>query len=207
MTTGLWRLDPRTVPEAVVIALPGGTEHSHRRGSRLQAPYLRMAEIALSVHVWGRAMGIGVWQVCYRYRGWNGDEMSPVDDGLAALEALRREWGNVPAVLLGHSMGARTALRLAGDPSVRGVVALAPWLPEGEPTSQLAGRKVVLAHGRRDRVVPVSMTIAFGEAARRSRVAPTVETIVVKGAGHALIRRPFTWDRIVRRSIGQMVGG
>jgi pimeloyl-ACP methyl ester carboxylesterase len=206
MATGLWRLDPRTVPEAVVIALPGGTEHSYRRGSRLQAPYLRMAEMATSIHLWGRARGIGVWQVRYRYRGWNGDEMSPVDDGLAALEALRREWGTVPAVLLGHSMGGRTALRLAGDPSVRGVVALAPWLPEGEPTSQLAGRRIVLAHGRRDRVVPLSTTIAFAEAAVRMRDAPSVETIVVNGAGHALLRRPVTWDRIVRRSVGRIIG-
>ncbi len=77
--------------------------------------------------------GVAVWSVRYRYRGWNGSAASPVADARAALDGVRRTHGQVPVVLLGHSMGARTALRVADDPLVRGVTALAPWLPDGEP--------------------------------------------------------------------------
>ena len=139
MDTDQWRLKARTLPEAVVIALPGGTDDSHSPVTRIQPSYLRMSAFAPTLHYWGRPQGLAVWVVRYRYRGWNGEEMSPVDDGLAALEEVRRAHGNLPVVLLGHSMGGRLALRLAGDPSVRGVVALAPWLPAGEPTAQLGG--------------------------------------------------------------------
>ena len=38
----------------------------------------------------------------------------------------------------------------AGHASVRGVVALAPWLPGPEPVEQLAGRDLVVLHGTRD---------------------------------------------------------
>ena len=45
--------------------------------------------------------------------------------------------GDLPVVLLGHSMGARTAVAVADDPNVPGVVALAPWFPPGEPVEPL----------------------------------------------------------------------
>ena len=43
----------------------------------------------------------------------------------------------MPVVVLGHSMGGRTACRVADHDLVRGVVALAPWLPPGESVADL----------------------------------------------------------------------
>jgi pimeloyl-ACP methyl ester carboxylesterase len=207
MSYGLRRMHARTLAEAVVLALPGGTQRSHSPTTRWQPSYLRMSAFARSLHAGRSGNSLAVWEVRYRYRGWNGDEMSPVDDGLAALEEVRRVHGNLPVVLVGHSMGARAALRIAGDQSVRGVVALAPWVPRGEPVSQLAGRHIVLAWGSRDRVLPRGSTVDYAERARHEHGLRSVELIVVHGDGHKLIRRPVTWDRIVRGSVGSILGG
>ncbi|MFE9225855.1 alpha/beta fold hydrolase [Streptomyces massasporeus] len=75
-----------------------------------------------------------------------------VPDTLEALEALARLAGAVPVVLVGHSMGGRAALRAAGHPQVRALLALAPWWPPGEPAQPLTGRRLVVPHGERDRI-------------------------------------------------------
>lgn len=190
-----------------MIALPGGTDHSHSPVTHLQPSYLRMSAFAPTLHYWGRPRGLEVWVVRYRYRGWNGDEMSPVDDGLAALDEVRHVHGSLPVVLLGHSMGGRLALRLAGDHSVRGVVALAPWLPLGEPTAQLAGRRAIIAHGSDDRVTSPAESIRYAERARDEHGRDVVDVVIVQGEGHSLLRRPRTWDRIVRNSVEGILGG
>ena len=95
------------------------------------------------------------WLLSYRLRGWNGGA-GPVDDARWALEQVRRELGDLPVVLLGHSMGARTAIHVADDDSVVGVVGLAPWWPADEPVEALRGKHLVGAHGqqRPHHVVP-----------------------------------------------------
>jgi alpha-beta hydrolase superfamily lysophospholipase len=60
---------------------------------------------------------------------WNGDGADKVAEARWALHRTEVELGDVPVVLVGHSMGGRTACRSADDALVRGVVALAPWLP------------------------------------------------------------------------------
>lgn len=70
--------------------------------------------------------------------GWNDPQApSPVPDARQVLARLPELVGDVPVVLLGHSMGARTAVAVADDPRVLGVVGLAPWLPEHEPVRTL----------------------------------------------------------------------
>ena len=62
----------------------------------------------------------------------------------------------MPVVLLGHSMGGRTAVAVADDPSVVGVVALAPWLPAGR-AERRPGRQAVRGGARaqrQDHLVP-----------------------------------------------------
>src|SRR5690348_3330225 len=117
---------------AVALVLPGGRANSFELAQARHLSAVRMWPIARAVHRAGQGHGLAVWLVRYRYRGWNGEDMSPVPDVRWALDEVRRRHGEVPVVLAGHSMGGRTALRLAGDASVRGVVALAPWLPDGE---------------------------------------------------------------------------
>jgi dienelactone hydrolase len=133
----------------------------------------------------------------YRYRGWNGEEMSPVADAEWGLRYIRARHGSAPIVLVGHSMGGRTALRVAGDEAVLGVVALAPWLPDGEPVDQLVGREVLLAHGNLDRITSPGASRRFAE--RAESVAKRVDYVTVRGDAHAMLLRPATWHRLVAR--------
>ena len=89
-------------------------------------------------------------------------------------------------VLVGHSMGARAALRAAGHPCVTAVAGLAPWLPPGEPVDQLAGRAILLAHGTADIVTSPADTWAYAD---RARALTTVAEIEVRGGEHAMLRR------------------
>jgi dienelactone hydrolase len=129
-----------------------------------------------------------------------------VPDARWALEAVRRELGEdagVPVVLLGHSMGARTAVAVADDPQVAGVVALAPWLPASEPTAPLAGKQLAAAHGRSDRITSSRATRAFCREAQA--VAASVEFHDMGRVGHYMFRRIPVWNAFaVSRSLAQL---
>jgi dienelactone hydrolase len=152
----------------------------------------------------GRDVGLTVMLLRYRYRGWNGEEMSPVADARWALDEARARHGDVPVLLVGHSMGGRTALRVAGHKSVRGVAALAPWLPDGEPVDQLAGRAVLIAHGNLDRVTSMRASHLFAERARG--IAARVEFTAVRGDAHAMILRAPVWHRLARDFVLRVIG-
>src|SRR3954451_3412657 len=120
-----------------------------------------MAALQRAVTPAAHAAGLSTWLLRYAVRGWNGG--APVADARWALDEVRRELGDVPVVLLGHSMGGRTAVHVADDPSVVGVVALAPWLPAGEGIAALSGTPLVAAHGRRDHLTSARATRAYVE--------------------------------------------
>jgi len=182
---------------AVVLVLHGGQSESLAPTSTAQLAALRMRPVARALHHAGRGQGLAVWTVHYRYRGWNGGQASPLADARWALAEVRRRHGDVPVVLVGHSMGARAALRAAGDPSVRAVLALAPWLPGGEPVGQLAERRVMIAHGTRDRVTSPRASRAYAERARA--VTEQVSWMAVRGDTHAMLVRYRTWQRLAVR--------
>lgn len=182
---------------AVALVLPGGRADSFEPSESRHLSAVRMRPIARALHRAGRSRGLAVALLRYRYRGWNGTEMSPVADALWALNDVRARYGTVPVVLVGHSMGARTAMRVAGDESVRGVVGLAPWLPDGEPVEQLAGREVLIAHGNLDRVTSPAASRRFAE--RAESVAKRVDYVTVRGDAHAMLLRPATWHRLATR--------
>jgi hypothetical protein len=70
---------------------------------------------------------------------------------------------------------------------VVGVAGVAPWLPEGEPVEQLAGRRVLIVHGDRDRSeAGAAGSLAFAERARG--VVPVCR-LEVAGANHYLMSR------------------
>lgn len=113
-------------PEAAVLLLHGGRETGlgvpppgpfNLPAVRMR-PFARVLRGALPREVLVRA-------VRYGHRGWNGDRADPLHDAVRALDVLRRTAGEIPVVLLGHSMGGRAALAAAGHPLVRGVVGLA----------------------------------------------------------------------------------
>ncbi|WP_330459468.1 alpha/beta hydrolase [Streptomyces sp. NBC_00820] len=172
-----------------VLLLPGGEETSARRPSPLLTPALVRA-LGRRFARAGRAEGLAVHTVHYRYRGWNGAEAHLAGDATWAADEVVRRYGDVPVCLVGLDMGGRAALRAGGHEAVNSVVALAPWLPEedvaaaAEPVKQLVGRRVLIVHGTNDeRADP---ELSFRLAARAKKVNREVCRFEVHSDGHGL---------------------
>ena len=120
--------------------------------------------------------------------------MSPVADATWALDQLAERFPGRPIGVLGHSMGGRTALRVGGHSAVTAVAGLAPWLPPREPSAQLAGRSVLLAHGTADRMTDPAATAGF--ASRLRAEGTPVRFVRIPGEGHAMVRRAHRWHRL-----------
>ena len=188
----VWRARGRT--EAVVLVLHGGAERGTGSVPPWKLAFLRMVPIARALHRAGRRDGIEVRLLRNRRYGWNAPAMDPLDDARWALERIRADHPGLPVVLVGHSMGARVALRVADDPAVRGVCALAPWTPRGEPVGAVAGRSVLIVHGTRDRMTSPVESHAFAE--RAEGVAARVARFEIANEGHAMLRRSSVWTRL-----------
>jgi predicted esterase len=187
-------LDSDGPTTAVVIVLRGGKVNSYAPTEVSQLTAVRMRPFAKLIHRRGRSHGVAVWSVRYRYRGWNGEAKSPVADTQWALEEVRRRHGEVPVVLVGHSMGGRTAFAVGGDPAVVGICALAPWTEPTDPYEHLAGKTVLIVHGTLDRVT--SPRGSFKYAVKLARVGATVGYYRVPGEMHAMVFRWRLWHRI-----------
>ncbi|HVX70433.1 MAG TPA: alpha/beta fold hydrolase [Mycobacteriales bacterium] len=183
---------------AVALVLHGGREHSFETAHPSQLTAVRMRPFARALQRRGSAAGLAVAALGYRFRGWNGAEESPVADARWALAELRDRHGDLPVILVGHSMGGRTALRVADDIAVAGVVALAPWLPPKEPVSQLAAKRILIAHGNLDFVTSPRASRHFADRARRA--GADVTYVTVHGDNHAMLLRPGRWHRLVART-------
>ena len=179
--------------KGVVLVAHGGQASSTAATSALQPAVLRMIPVAAAIRQGLRGSGAVVRRPRFRVRGWNGAQASPVGDLNDALDAIEAEFGPVPVVLIGHSMGARAAVRAAGHPAVSAVAGLAPWLPPGEPAGQLAGRRVLLAHGTADSITSPAETWAFLE---RARAITEVAAVEVRDGDHPMLRRARLWHAI-----------
>jgi alpha-beta hydrolase superfamily lysophospholipase len=179
---------------AIVMVLHGGRADSFAPSEPGHLTAVRMRPFASTLHRQGRVNGLAVWTVRYRYRGWNGAERSPVADVEWALQEMRRRHGDVPVVLVGHSMGGRTALAVGGDPLVRGICALAPWTERNDPVAQLAGATVLIAHGTLDRVTSPRGSRSY--AKKVAQAGARVGYIPVRGEMHAMVFRPRFWHQL-----------
>ena len=180
-------------PKGVVLVAHGGQASSTEPTFALQPAVLRMIPVAAAIRQAVRGSGALVRRPRFRVRGWNGAQASPVGDLNDVLDALATEFGAVPVVLVGHSMGARAAVRAAGHPAVSAVAGLAPWLPPGEQAAQLAGRRVLLAHSAADSITSPAETWAFVEQARAVTEVTAVE---VRDGDHPMLRRARLWHAI-----------
>lgn len=188
----VWRARERT--QAVVLVLHGGAEHGTGAVPPWKLAHLRMVPIARALHRAGRGHGVEVRLLRNRRYGWNAPAEDPIGDARWALERIREDHPGLPVVLIGHSMGARVALRVADDPAVRGVCALAPWTPRSEPVEAVAGRSVLIVHGTRDRMTSPAESHAFAE--RATGVAARVARFEIADEGHAMLRRAGVWTRL-----------
>jgi acetyl esterase/lipase len=156
--------------------------------------------------------------------GWPGS----YDDILAALRLARREAGAKRTVVVGHSAGGHLALRAAADePSLKGVVALAPVanlqkaanlhlsndaVKEflggslehfADACAMLHGATVprVLIHGRQDANVPLELSRDYAKA--RAKDPGAVELIEVDDCDHfdLIDPRSTAWGVVLSRAL------
>jgi len=188
------------VPAGAVLFLHGGKEQSTAAVTRYQLAVVRVAVLAAAVDRRLAGRDVAVWSLRFGVRGWNGDGSGPVADALWALERVRAAYpAPPPVVLAGHSMGGRTALRVAGSDGVAGVVALAPWVPAGEPVAQVAGRRIVVAHGTEDDVTDPAASRRWVDRAREA--GGDVRFEEVPGDGHAMVRHPRRWHALTAAAV------
>ena len=180
---------------AVALVLHGGREVSVAAVTPRQLAVLRMVPIARHLASVGAADGLGVWRLRFRYRGWN-DGADTVADVRWAVQQLRGHHGELPVVLVGHSMGGRAALRAADEPGVVGVVGLAPWVEPGEPYKQVLGRRLLVVHGTRDRTTSAMNSKALVDAVRADSGPASADATFVRlrHGGHAMLRRAGVWN-------------
>ncbi|MCW2846683.1 MAG: hypothetical protein JWR90_657 [Marmoricola sp.] len=198
---GLVRRDPMSPSRGIVLMLHGGAKTGHKPVGGRSASFRRATAMRHVLEPRVLSEGRSLWLLRFGVRGWNaesGQEPSPLADARWALDQAATEHPGVPVVLLGHSMGARTAVHVADHPSVVGVVALAPWLDESDPVRPLAGRHLVAGHGSRDRITSARMTRAYVE--RAQRVAASAEFVDMGRLGHYMLARPQDWNRFALRS-------
>ena len=182
-------------PRALILMLHGGRADGLAPVDDRSASWRRSRWMMSQITGRAHRAGVSVWLLRYGVRGWNAGralEPSPVPDARWALDEVRRELGDLPVVLLGHSMGGRTAVAVADDPSVTGVVALAPWLPPGESHRALAGKHLAAAHGRADRITSAKATRAF--VRRAVPVAASAEFHDMGRVGHYMFRNILSWN-------------
>ncbi len=184
---------PENPPNGVVVVLHGGPELSMRRPVRADPGRVRMAPFAMEIRKQAGDFGLAVLQPQYSVRGWNGAARSPVAGVDELLDAVVSAFGPIPVALVGHSMGGRIAATLAVRPEVAVVVGLAPWWPDDEGRFLRSGQRVLVLHGRGDRVVdPESSRVQIEAAARRG-----VDAIWHSmPGGHGMLRDWSAWHRL-----------
>ncbi|WP_063761793.1 alpha/beta hydrolase [Streptomyces ochraceiscleroticus] len=191
-------------PNAAVLVLHGGRSDGLGAPRRWNLAAARMRPFTQAIERATTGDGVFVGEVRYRHRGWNGDRKDAAQDALRAVDELIQQVGEVPVVLVGHSMGGRAALRAAGHPLVRSVVALAPWCPEDEPVGHLYGRRLVLVHGDRDRTTEPRASWQFAARAADAGARPCA--VVMRGGDHPMLRRAGDWQRLTVSLVTGLLG-
>lgn len=142
-----------------------------------------------------RFPGLRFGEVRYRVKSWRRLDLC-VEDALAAIAALEPD----RTLLLGFSMGGAVSVRAAAQPSVTGLLALAPWLPEELDLAPLDGKRLAIVHGSLDSPLPgiPGVTARSSRRAHERAVARGIDasyTVIQGGLHGAAVRAP--WGRTV----------
>jgi predicted esterase len=184
-----------------VLVLHGGSADSFAPTHWRDLAVLRLRPIAGAI---GRAVPeAAVYRLRLSTRGWNGRGETALRDARWAMATIRELEPGKPIVLVGHSMGARVALRIGGDDDVAGVVALTPWVPSDDPATQLAGVPVIVIQAGRDRVISEPTTRPWLSRAEKAGTRLTRE--VLPWAGHTMLRRFWVWHRLAADGVRTVI--
>lgn len=192
----------------VALVLHGGRAKGYQRVRARHLSPSRMIPFARLIHRQGAASGMAVWSLRNRVRGWNGAERTPMQDARWALEKIKEAHPALPIYLVGHSMGGSVALGVADDPQVDAVVSLAPWVDDNSPTDILAGRRVLIMHGERDRWTSAADSLRY--ARRAVGVVSQMHYVGLRGVGHFMFTRLHIWHGLtasfILRAFGDRTG-
>jgi len=197
-------LDRIAAPRAAVLVLHGGKDRSEAAVTGRSLSWQRAAALGRMLARRLHDDRVAVRLLRYRSVGWNGDGADKIGDARWGLDRIRDEVGQVPVVLVGHSMGGRTACHAADQELVQGVVALAPWLPPGESVAALAGKELHAAHGRRDRITRARDTRAYVE--RAADIAGAVSFTDMGDRGHYLLTGTHAWNTFAEDRVRHILG-
>ena len=180
--------------------LHGGAADSTMRVAPLSLAVLRLVPVARAV-----ASGVpdaAVYRLRFSVRGWNGNGAAVLADARWAIDEIAARHPRLPIVAVGHSLGGRVAMHLAGSVSsdasggsrVVGAVGLAPWVDPSDPVDLLAGVPLAVIQGTKDRIVPEPSTRPW--LARAARAGADIDATIIQGGGHAMLRHYRRWHRL-----------
>ena len=128
-------------------------------------------------------------EVRYRIKSWK-----RLDDCIADARAAIREVGAERTLMLGFSMGGAVAISVCDEPSVEGVLGLAPWIPDRLSLKPLRGKRLDVLHGSLDGWLPLIPGVSPASSRRgfeRARALGVAGTYaLIPGALHAIALRP-----------------
>lgn len=183
--------DGRRRPDAIALLLHGGAEHGFGRTIKSSPPVLRMVAVARSIER-GAQGRVATAVLRDAVRGYNDDARSPVGDARWALARLRELYPGTPLALVGHSMGGRVALELAGSDGIVSVVGMAPWIAQEFDVAPFLDRHTLLLHGRKDVITDPRKTARL--AARIGQAGGDARCVQLPDS-HAMLLKARAWHR------------
>ncbi|MEO7753361.1 MAG: alpha/beta fold hydrolase [Terracoccus sp.] len=196
LATFVWDAAPHDAA-VIVLVLHGGAVDGREANRPWSHNTARLLPFAWALK--GVPGPVAVARLRFRFRGWNGEEASPLPDTRWALAQIRSRYPGRPIALVGHSMGGRVAMHAGDDPDVRLVMGLSPWIERGDPRPG-AGRRTVLVHGDRDVICPLWASRHTVEQMREDGLDATL--VRVARSDHAMLLRPRLWTDLVTAVVG-----